>query len=261
MISKEVRRRRLVNRLWHGISSKFRREHELQKDGYRWLVRNFALRGLNPSTVGRRSGKTEPNHTAIANLAKTLFTRYGEFTPDNIARIHQTSSQIEPAWPYADPPSAYELRLKAKGNDRTEDENAVYVQLFEKRHIERRPRPDEAAHTLLTEVASTYGLTPQQLPKELPPDVMEIDPHRQRQLKYEAAPSGYTAFYNRLVDSGFIQEGEEIPEDPPEGWEPPIEGMDEDEPPPDLELSQPEEDPQEPHLPEDDDDFMVDPDT
>lgn len=221
MISKEVRRRRLVNRLWHGISSKFRREHELQKDGYRWLVRNFALRGLNPSTVGRRSGKTEPNHTAIANLAKTLTERFGEFTPENIARIHQVSHKLEQPEPLSSP----------------------------------------AAVQLLTDVAQTYGLVREAPPKELPPDVMEIDPHRQRQLKYEAAPSGYTAFYNRLVDSGFIQEGDEIPEDPPEGWEPPIEGMDEDEPPPDLELSQPEEDPQEPHLPEDDDDFMVDPDT
>jgi len=85
--------------------------------------------------------------------------------------------------------------------------------------------------------------------------VQEIDPHRQRQFKYEAAPPGRSAFYERLVDAGFIAEGDEIPEDPPEGWEPPIEGMDDDLPLDPEQFDAPQ-DPQEPHIPEDEDDFM-----
>lgn len=241
MLSKEVRRRRLVNQLWHGLSSKARREQELNKDGYRWLVRNFTLRGMNPRNLGHRA----------ATLAKTLFTRFGEFTPENIARIHETSSQIEPPWPYADPPSEYELQLRDKGEDRTEDEDAVYAHLYQTRHNERRVRPDEASRTTLTNVAKTYGMEPEPLPKALPPDVQNIDPHRPHHFKYEAVPPSRTAFYERLVDAGHIQEGDEIPEDPPEGWEPPVEGTDDDLDP------LPEEDaPPEPQL--GDPDFMFD---
>ncbi len=236
MLSKEAKLRRRINRVYRKTLTKDRGP----KDGYRWFDFNNLKRGQRLPRVFRFGKDMNPERlVSWASMAKALASRYGEFDPyKNTAEL---TKAVYPEPPQAEPPSNREVYLHelSKRPDSVQMPHKLRVELEYLRitRTDGKLEVKDAYSRILSdeEIAGVkrpgdeVQISPVAQQLQAKPGYLENEPSfltiRRDQINvrpYEApAP---ISFYDSLVAGGFIQPGDPLPEDPPEGWEPPEDG-------------------------------------